>query len=819
MKIIFTLLLSAPFALFSQINISAPTAGSQSFDFNTLASSGTLNAWTDNTTIPGFYAQRTSATTTYDASTGTGTTGTLYSYGLALNTERALGTVGSNSAGNFAHGMQFKNSTLGTIENITVGYTLEEWRCGNNLTPQAITFWYKVSSSAITALTPNNNTGWTAVTALTSNSPVNTATAGALDGNQAANRVVLAAFQIQGLALAPGQYVMFKWEDINHAGNDHGLAIDDVSVNWTYNCRTSSTQTLTACGSFTVPSGQETYTTSGTYTDTIPNVSACDSVMTFNLTVLPTTTYYADADGDTYGNAAISQVACALPIGYVTNNFDCNDANAQITVAQTYYADADNDTYGNPNDSIVTCIAPAGYVSNNTDCNDANASLNALQTFYADVDNDTYGDPAVSVVSCGAPAGYVSNNTDCNDADAALNALQTFYADADNDTYGDPAVSVVSCGAPAGYVSNSSDCNDSDVNLNALQVFYADADNDTYGSATDSIVSCGMPAGYVTNNTDCNDANAALNALQTFYADVDNDTYGDASNSILSCGMPAGYVTNNTDCNDADASLNALQTFYADVDNDTYGDASNSILSCGIPAGYVTNNTDCNDANPNANALQTFFADTDNDSYGDAGNSITACSAPAGYVSNDTDCDDTEATVFPGAPELCDGLDNNCNLFTDEGLTFTDYYTDADNDTYGTGIAQPFCTNPGAGYALNALDCDDNNPNVNPGATDIAGNSIDENCDQVDGYAAVNTLDLSQCSVQPNPSAGLFQVSVPEGITSWELTCYDLNGKILLTEAHSHQNASVDLRSLQLGVYLLEIKSNGNKVQKRIVLQ
>jgi hypothetical protein len=774
MKILLTLLLTAPLTLIGQINITAPNAGSQSFDFNTLATSGTLNPWTDNTTIPGFYAQRTSATTTYDASAGTGTTGTLYSYGLALNTERALGTVGSNSAGNFAHGMQFKNSTIGTIENITVGYTLEEWRCGNNLTPQAITFWYKVSSTAITALTPNNNTGWTAVTALTSNSPVNTATAGALDGNQAANRVIMSAFQIPSLTLAPGQYVMFKWEDINHAGNDHGLAIDDVSVNWSYNCNTSSAQTLTACGTFTVPSGHETYTTSGTYTDTIPNVSACDSVMTFNLTVLPTTTYYADTDGDTYGNAAISQVACALPIGYVTNNLDCNDANAQITIAQTYYADADSDTYGNPNDSVVTCIAPAGYVSNNTDCNDANASLNALQTFYADTDNDTYGDPVVSVVSCGAPAGYVSNNTDCNDTDAALNALQTFYADADNDTYGDASVSILSCGAPAGYVTNSSDCNDADVNLNGLQVYYADADNDTFGSAIDTIVSC---------------------------------------------GIPAGYVSNNSDCNDSDANLNALQVYYADADNDTFGSATDSIVSCGMPAGYVTNNTDCNDANPNANALQTFFADTDNDTYGDAGNSIIACTAPSGYVSNDTDCDDTESTVFLGAPELCDGLDNNCNLFTDEGLTFTDYYVDTDNDTYGAGASQPFCENPGVGYSLNALDCDDNNATINPGATDLVGNAIDENCDQVDGYAGISNLDITAYSVQPNPSSGIFQVRVPEGIASWELTCFDVNGKVLFTESHSNQYATIDLHSLQNGIYLLEIKTNEIKVQKRIILQ
>ncbi len=67
------------------------------------------------------------------------------------------------------------------------------------------------------------------------------------------------------------------------------------------------------------------------------------------------------------------------------------------------------------------------------------------------------------------------------------------------------------------------------------------------------------------------------------------------------------------------------------------------------------------------NPSTTFYRDADGDGYGDPNVTIQASSVPTGYVSNNTDCDDTHATVYPGAPELCDGLDNNCNGQIDEG--------------------------------------------------------------------------------------------------------------------------------------------------------
>ncbi len=63
----------------------------------------------------------------------------------------------------------------------------------------------------------------------------------------------------------------------------------------------------------------------------------------------------------------------------------------------------------------------------------------------------------------------------------------------------------------------------------------------------------------------------------------------------------------------------------------------------------------------------TWCFDADDDTYGDPAVTTEACTQPSGYVSDCTDCDDAAPGINPGAPELCDGLDNNCNGQTDEG--------------------------------------------------------------------------------------------------------------------------------------------------------
>ncbi|MBX2803325.1 MAG: hypothetical protein KTR31_36935 [Myxococcales bacterium] len=86
------------------------------------------------------------------------------------------------------------------------------------------------------------------------------------------------------------------------------------------------------------------------------------------------------------------------------------------------------------------------------------------------------------------------------------------------------------------------------------------------------------------------------------------------------------------------------------------------------------------------------------------------------------DCDDTDATVYPGAPEICDGLDNNCNTVV-PGI-------ERDND--GDDFVE--CTIHKDGWdgdasILGGEDCDDGDGSVYPGAVDVCGNGIDDDCD------------------------------------------------------------------------------------------
>jgi uncharacterized delta-60 repeat protein/uncharacterized repeat protein (TIGR01451 family) len=209
------------------------TAVAQNFD--TLATTGTTNPWSDGTTLTGWYSQfDLSNPTTYIGDPGTSTTGAIHSYGVAGTnavTERALGSIASGGTNTVYNAVKLTNNTGTTITGLLISYNGEQWRDGGNATlaTQKLDFQYQVANAGTITDANTPTGGWTDYDPLDFTGPKATATAGALDGNAAANRTAKSALMPIG-NVANGQEIWLRWKDINDTGNDHGLAVDDFSV-------------------------------------------------------------------------------------------------------------------------------------------------------------------------------------------------------------------------------------------------------------------------------------------------------------------------------------------------------------------------------------------------------------------------------------------------------------------------------------------------------------------------------------------------------------------------------------------------------------
>ena len=145
----------------------------------------------------------------------------------------------------------------------------------------------------------------------------------------------------------------------------------------------------------------------------------------------------------------------------------------------------------------------------------------------------------------------------------------------------------------------------------------------------------------------------------------------------------------------------------------------------------VTSDFDCDDADSAVGGPTSYLLDVDQDGFGDDSTLTEGC-APAEAVTVGGDCDDAQATVYPGAAEACDGLDNDCDgLFDGDDADNTgavDWYRDEDADGYGvTSDSVRSCDAP-TGYAVAGGDCDDSNASTSPGASEVC-DGADNDCD------------------------------------------------------------------------------------------
>ena len=398
--------------------------------------------------------------------------------------------------------------------------------------------------------------------------------------------------------------------------------------------------------------------------------------------------FYTDADGDGFGDPNAEIEACEIREGLSILAEDCDDTDARINpiinetcdsidnncdgqidegLLITFYEDVDGDGFGNTTTSVTACNAPVGHVDTPGDCDDINTLANPnitefcdnidnncdgqideglLLTFYEDLDSDGYGNVNSTASACSVPSGYSEVSGDCDDTeilsnpgqlelcdtidnncdgivdeDTAIDAIE-YYTDADGDGFGAIETPQTACSVPSGYSPLSNDCDDTEGTANPGMVELCDGIDNNCDNAVDE--------------------NTAYDAL-TWYLDSDGDGFGDSASTTQACDLPTGYSADNTDCNDGEVTAYiGAEELCDSIDNNCDGQ-----IDEGIPV----------DA-------QTWYLDDDQDGFGDPGMSLQACEAPSDYVADLTDCDDTDGTIYVGAPEVCDGQDNDCDSST-----------------------------------------------------------------------------------------------------------------------------------------------------------
>jgi hypothetical protein len=465
---------------------------------------------------------------------------------------------------------------------------------------------------------------------------------------------------------------------------------------------------------------------------------------------------------------------------------------APIYTTPTWYLDADGDQYGAG--LITQCLSPgAGWTTaapanGINDCNDNDASAWQQVPAYFDGDGDGYNSAVENVcIGLTYPPNYSPTTLgfDCDDNNVAVYQFETWYLDADND--GHYASIMPSCGSPGpGYNLTGGlfgDCDDNNALLWESLAGYADADGDGYSAGTVQFLCTNgtLPAGYLPapNGDDCNDNNNLVWVAINAYTDNDGDGYtvGPLQSVCTNGTLPAGYAATSLgeDCFDNDPAFNQIATPSISI-NASPGDEI-------CPGEAVTFTASVSGATGETVVLWSLNGD------------LAFIGEP--YVNNTLlDGDVIIAILYSEnacMPEAT--FSTELNISVGGGNT---WYLDADLDGYSSAT-QISCDSPGSQWSLVAPangsgDCNDNNALINPGATEVCNNAVDENCDgNIDEGCCTMTLSASASNVTcTGGSNGAIDLTV-------------LNAASPVVISWSNGATAEDISSLIAGTYIVQV--------------
>jgi len=409
-----------------------------------------------------------------------------------------------------------------------------------------------------------------------------------------------------------------------------------------------------------------------------------------------------DSDGDGYRDASCGGDDCNDSNSLVnpgrpelcstTYDDDCDGSinEPSATDAKTWYRDADGDSYG-VSTTTRACTRPGGYADNNRDCDDTDRltypgatevvadgkdqSCDGEEICYVNADGDGYR----------VDTTVVSRDADCIDPGEALRTVPRIDCD-DSD--------------PATYPGAAEVVGDEkDQSCDGEELCYADADDDGWrvaGTVVSADVDC-TDSGEATASEpgiDCDDDDRSTypGAPEVPYDGIDQDCSGEDLCDVDEDGFDADAGScRGADCDDNDAGINpaADETWYDGIDADCDGWSDYDADRDGYDSvDYGGEDCDDTDSSVNPSAEETWYDGIDQDCDGESDYDQDR----DGYDSAEyggEDCDDLDDTTYPGAPELDDGIDNDCNGVSEDDDTDGDGLTDEDELDLGTDPDDP----------------------------------------------------------------------------------------------------------------------------------